>query len=83
MAKKRREQIYYNYECTITGENFTFTVKAPNPSELVSVEGYYSLNSDKDDRPEIEKLRAKAKREAQDKLKADLAAMGPGPNLKS
>jgi hypothetical protein len=51
--KRRREKITYNYECSLTGEQFTTTEKASNPKELLSVKGYYEMNPEKDDRPAI------------------------------
>lgn len=53
MAKKfRKKKQIYDYECTITGERFKTTRQAPNPDELISVQAYYELNPEKDDRPE-------------------------------
>lgn len=49
--KKKFKRIY-EYKCTITGETFQTTKEAPNPGELVTVQAYYQLNPDKDDRPE-------------------------------
>jgi len=60
MIRKRREDTVYTYDCTITGEKFKTTAKAPNPAELVSVKAYYELHSDNDDRPEIIKKKLKA-----------------------
>ena len=57
MAKRKKFQQTYTYECTLTGEEFKVTEKAPNPDDLVSVKGYYELNPEKDDRPDhIKKL---------------------------
>lgn len=57
MRRQRREKITYNYECTLSGEEFTVTAKAPNPKELVSVKAYYELHPEMDDRPAIIKKR--------------------------
>jgi hypothetical protein len=51
--KRRREKITYNYECTLTGEQYVLTQKAANPKELVSVKAYYELHPDMDDRPAV------------------------------
>ncbi len=51
--KKRREKITYNYECSLTGEQFVTSVKAPNPKDLISVKAYYELHPEMDDRPAI------------------------------
>lgn len=56
MAKRRKEKKYYTYECTLTGEPYKLTAKADDPDNLVSVQGYYELNPDKDDRPEVIKI---------------------------
>ncbi len=49
--KKKKVEFYY-YQCSITGERFKVTREAPNPDDLVSVNAYYELNSEEDDRPE-------------------------------
>ncbi len=49
--KRKKEKLFFNYECTITNEGFTTTEKAPNPKELTSVMAYYELHPEKDDRP--------------------------------
>ena len=51
MAKRRREKIVYHYECTISGEKYTLDKKLDNTEDLVSVQSYYELNPDQDDRP--------------------------------
>ncbi|WP_408096202.1 hypothetical protein ACJVC5_14275 [Peredibacter sp. HCB2-198] len=51
--KRRREKITYNYECSLTGEQFVTTEKAPHPKDLVSVKAYYEMNPDMDDRPAV------------------------------
>ncbi len=51
--KRRREKVVYNYECSLSGEQFTMTEKAPNPKDLVTVKAYYELNPDMDDRPAV------------------------------
>lgn len=51
--KRRREKITYTYECSLTGEQFVTTEKAPNPKELLSVKAYYEMNPDMDDRPAV------------------------------
>ena len=53
--KRRREKITHNYECSLTGEAFVTTEKAPHPKELLSVKAYYDMNPDMDDRPAITK----------------------------
>ncbi|MDA8792453.1 hypothetical protein N9N67_04360 [Bacteriovoracaceae bacterium] len=52
MARRRkRDEIIYKYNCSITEEEFKIKVKASNPEELISVNGYYELSPEKDDRP--------------------------------
>lgn len=53
MKRHKREKITYNYECTLTNEPYVTTAKAPNPKELVSVQAYYELHPDMDDRPAV------------------------------
>jgi len=52
LAKRRRERRTYKYDCTLTGETYTLTEKANNPEELVSVEAWYEMHPEKDDRPD-------------------------------
>jgi hypothetical protein len=56
MARKKYKKTY-DYECSITGEEYTMTEKAKNPEDLVSVNAWYELNEDKDDRPDVEKIK--------------------------
>jgi hypothetical protein len=51
--KRRREKITYNYQCSLTAEEYVTTEKAPNPKELLSVKAFYDMNPDMDDRPAI------------------------------
>lgn len=51
--KRRREILTYDYECNMTGEQFTLTAKAPHPKELMSVKAYYEMHPEKDDRPAV------------------------------
>lgn len=51
--RRRREKITYNYECSLTGEQFVTTAKAPNPKDLLSVKAYYEMNPEEDDRPAV------------------------------
>ena len=80
MAKRRKEKQTYRYECSLTGEKFSLTKKADNNDELVSVEGYYELNPEEDDRTEAVKKQAKLDqetriKEAEEREAARLAAM--------
>lgn len=61
MGKKKQYTFHY-YECSISGERFKRTAKAQDPESLVSVESYYELNEEQDDRPEhIKKKMAEIK----------------------
>lgn len=51
--KRKREKITYNYECSLTGEQFVTTEKALNPKDLLSVKGHYEMHPEMDDRPAI------------------------------
>lgn len=55
--KRRREKITYNYECSLTGEQYVTTEKAQHPKDLLSVKAYYEMNPDMDDRPAVIKKR--------------------------
>ena len=57
MARRKREKITYAYDCTLTGESFRVGVKVKNPDELVSVNAWYDMHPDKDDRPEDIKIK--------------------------
>ena len=54
-SKRRREKVTYNYTCSLTGEEYVTTEKAPNPKELLSVKAWYEMNPDQDDRPAVVK----------------------------
>lgn len=49
--RRRREQIFYDYECSLTGEAFRRTAKIEKTDDLVSVGAWYELHPEKDDRP--------------------------------
>lgn len=51
--KRRREKITYNYECSLTAEEFVLSEKAKNPKDLLSIKAYYEMNPEMDDRPAI------------------------------
>lgn len=51
--KRKREKITYNYQCSLSGEEFVMTEKAKEPKELLSVKAYYEMNPDMDDRPAV------------------------------
>ena len=55
MARKIRKEIF-KYNCTMTGEEFKTTKKAQNPDDLISVNAFYEMNPEKDDRPEAIKV---------------------------
>jgi hypothetical protein len=52
-SKRKREKVTYNYQCTLTNEEFVTTEKAAHPKELLSIKAYYEMNPDMDDRPAI------------------------------
>ncbi|MFA5584442.1 MAG: hypothetical protein WDA09_09520 [Bacteriovoracaceae bacterium] len=53
--RHRREKQTFEYECSLTGERYKLTARAPQPKELLSVAAYYEMNPDKDDRPAVVK----------------------------
>lgn len=58
MAKRKKFQKFFRYECSLTGESFKTTKEAKNPQELVSIKAYYDMHADQDDRPVHFKLMA-------------------------
>lgn len=62
MGKKNYHEIY-EYECTMTGEKFKVTKKAPHPENLISVQAYYEMNPEEDDRPAHIKKQFETKKE--------------------
>ena len=57
MAKRRKEKRTYKYQCTITGKDYIRTTKTDKTDDLVSIDAYYQLNPEKDDRTEVVKKR--------------------------
>ena len=53
MAKRRgkRKIEFFDYECSITGENYRLSREVKNTDDLVSINAYYELNPEEDDRP--------------------------------
>jgi hypothetical protein len=51
VARKIKKQIFH-YTCTMTEEEFKTTRKAPSPDDLISIDAYYDMHPEKDDRPE-------------------------------
>jgi hypothetical protein len=64
LSKKKRNKKFYFYNCTITDERFKTTEQAPNPDELLSVNAFYEMNAEMDDRPEHIKLEMEKRAEA-------------------
>lgn len=52
-SRRKREKVTYNYQCSLTGEEYVLTEKAANPKELLSVKAWYEMNPDMDDRPAV------------------------------
>lgn len=48
---KSNQTLTYQYECILTHKTYKTTAAASHPEELVSIEGYYELYPEKDDRP--------------------------------
>lgn len=51
--KRHKEKTIYKYDCSITGKSYKRTEKAERVDELMSIEAYYQLNVEKDDRPAV------------------------------
>jgi len=71
--RKRREKIFYKYQCSLTGKEYKLESKAENPDDLISVAAYYELNPEFDDRPEVEKVKAKKQQELEEQQEAEAA----------
>ena len=68
MSRKKRNKKLYFYNCTLTEERFKTTQEAPNPDELLSVNSFYEMNPEMDDRPENIKLEVESRaKEAESK----------------
>ncbi|MCO4793020.1 MAG: hypothetical protein KC493_04870 [Bacteriovoracaceae bacterium] len=52
MARRKKFQKIYRYQCSITEEEFKTTKEASNPEELMSIKAWYELHPEEDDRPE-------------------------------
>jgi hypothetical protein len=46
-SKRKREKVTYNYQCSLTAEEFVLTEKAAHPKELLSVKAFYEMNPDR------------------------------------
>jgi hypothetical protein len=57
VAKKKKEKLFYRYQCTMTSEEFVTTRQAPMPDELMSVKAYYDMHPEEDDRPHLMKVK--------------------------
>ena len=68
LSRKKRNKKLYFYNCTLTEKRFKTTQEAPNPDELLSVNSFYEMNPEMDDRPENIKLEMENKaKEAESK----------------
>lgn len=57
VSRRKKEAREYHYECTLTGDKYTVTQKVENPDELVSVNAWYEMHPEQDDRPEAVKIK--------------------------
>lgn len=65
MKKHRKEKLIYNYECSLSGEEFVLTAKAPNPKDLLTIKAYYELHPENDDRPAVIKKKLGVKEQTE------------------
>jgi hypothetical protein len=70
VVKHKKPLKTYTYKCIMTGSSFKTTRQAPNPQELMTVDAYYDMHPENDDRPEVEKIKRKQEMEAEAKMKA-------------
>lgn len=52
VARRKKEQRIYTYECSLSGESYKLTQKIEKSDELLSVKAWYEMNPEHDDRPE-------------------------------
>jgi hypothetical protein len=52
LAKRRKNKVFYTYDCSISGESYKLTKESKTPEELICLQSYYELNPEMDDRPE-------------------------------
>ena len=52
-SKRKKEKMTYNYQCSLTGEEFVMTEKAAHPKDLLSVKAFYEMHPELDDRPSV------------------------------
>ncbi len=57
---KKREKKFYIYNCSVTEKSFKLTREAPRPDDLVSIDAYYEMNPEDDDRPDHIKKQKKS-----------------------
>lgn len=48
---KKKNKFFYTYKCSLTGESYKVAEKASKPQDLMSLEAYYQLHPEEDDRP--------------------------------
>ena len=87
MARRKKNIQIFRYECQMTGDVYKTTKKADNPDDLMSVNAYYDMNPEEDDRPEDIKKELAGnqcdemeieKRKEQEPLFVDTAFFGDG-----
>jgi hypothetical protein len=81
--RRKRQQKIYRYDCTLTGETFKTTREIKNTDDLVSVEAYYEMNPEKDDRPAAVKAQVQADKEAREAMAAMFAPAEDGGDTPS
>ncbi len=59
--KQKNYKKTFQYSCVLTGETYETTKKASSEEELLSIEAYYEMNPEMDDRPEHIKNKLKNK----------------------
>ena len=49
---RRKHKRFYRYRCSITDKEYKVTREVDNPDDLFSIEAYYELHPEDEDRPE-------------------------------
>ncbi len=81
MTLKRRFKKTYSYQCTLTNKTFKMSAEAVNPNDLVSVDGYYQLHPEEDDRPAHIRKEVQVLNEQEEERLKMLAMMAPAEGV--
>jgi hypothetical protein len=75
--KKKTIKKKYTYQCNLSGQTVQTTREAASPGDLMSIEAYYEIHPENDDRPHLIKLEAQARKAEREAMKQALLGGGP------